>query len=64
MDLSDGPCLTDGGVEFYDDWVCDVAHSPREPVDNLPENQCQAFRNDEAHHFVEVSPQCEFIKAM
>jgi hypothetical protein len=64
MDLSDGPCLTDGGVDFYDDWVCDVAHSPRQDVDNLPENQCQEFRNGEAHHFVEVDLSCEFIRKL
>jgi hypothetical protein len=65
VDLSDGPCLSDDNPDWdIDDWVCDVAHSPREPVDNLPENQCQEFRNGEAHHFVEVTPQCEFIRAM
>ncbi len=63
-DLSDGPCLTDNDVEFYDDWVCDVAHSPREAVDNLPENQCAEFREGRAHHFVEVNPNCEFIRSM
>ncbi len=45
-------------------WVCDVAHSPREDVDNLPENQCREFGEGKANHFVEVNPNCEFIKAV
>jgi hypothetical protein len=57
-DLSDGPCLGVAG----EDWVCDVAHSPRAPVDNLPENQCADFREGRAHHFVEVTPECGFLR--
>lgn len=65
VDLSNGPCLSDDNPEWdVEDWVCDVAHSPRTAEDNLPENQCQAFRRGEAHHFVEVDPNCEFIKAV
>ncbi len=59
-DLSNGPCLSD---EIIEDWVCDVVHSPREDVDDDPANQCEAFRKGRAHHFVEVDPECNFIKA-
>lgn len=59
-DLSAGPCLGNPMANFTD-WVCDVAHSPRESIDNLPENQCAAYRNGTARHFVEVSPDCEII---
>lgn len=59
-DLSDGPCLSNNITE---DWVCDVAYSPRQPVDNIKENQCSAFGRT-AHHFVEVDPECNFIKAV
>ena len=60
-----GPCLSDNNSEWnIADWVCDVAHSPRQDVDNLPENQCQAFRNSQAHHFVEVDSSCNFIRAV
>ena len=63
--LSQGPCLSDGNPEWkHTDWVCDVAHSPRQPVDNLPENQCNEFRSGRAHHFVEITPECEFIRAV
>ena len=65
FNLSKGPCLSDEDINWMiEDWVCDVAHSPREEIDNLPENQCQAFREENAHHFVEVSPICELIKAV
>ena len=58
--LSDGPCLSN---EIIKDWVCDVAHSPRQDVDNLRENQCDAWHSKQARHFVEVDPECRFIKA-
>ena len=58
--LSRGPCLSNQIVE---DWVCDVAHWPREEIDNLKENQCPAYGST-AHHFVEVDPQCNFIRAI
>jgi len=58
-DMSNGPCLAQN---YVDDWVCDVAHLPRQPCDNLPENQCQAYRDGNAHHFVEVNEGCEVIK--
>jgi len=59
-DLSDGPCLSDPNI-IAGDWVCDVAHSPRLPVDNQQENQCKAFREGRARHFVEVDETCNII---
>ncbi len=52
MDLSSGPCLG----TIADGWVLDIAHLPREPIDNLPQNQCQ-----NVVHFVEMSPKGEVI---
>ncbi len=60
QNLSNGPCLSEN---IIDDWVCDVAHSPRQPVDNLPENQCSSF-GKAASHFVEVDENCGFIRAV
>lgn len=57
--LSSGPCLSE---KIANDWVCDVAHNPRQEIDNLPENQCTAFRTGYAHHFVEVDENCELIR--
>jgi hypothetical protein len=62
--LDNGPCLSTG-LEAWDipDWVCDVAYDPRQAVDNLPENQCPEF-GVSASHFVEVDPDCGFIRAV
>jgi len=57
-DLSDGPCLSN---EIAPGWVCDVAHDPRQDVDDKPENQCSAYGKT-ASHFVEVSPGCALIR--
>lgn len=60
-DLSDGPCLMNP-IEQFPDWVCDVAHSPRDSSDDLVENQCSDFaRYNRAQNFVEVTPNCELI---
>ena len=60
-DLSVGPCLSN---HIEPDWVCDVAHYPREKIDNNPKFQCPAYVNHTAHHFVEVTPNCTFIRAI
>lgn len=59
--LEHGPCLLNP-MPMNPDWVCDVAHEPRTEIDNRIQNQCSAFRAGAAGHFVEVSPDCEFIK--
>jgi len=46
----------------YTNWVCDVAHNPRKPEDNLPQNQCKMFLRGWAKNFVEVSPNCTIIR--
>jgi len=60
MDLSNGPCLLNP-IKDLPDWVCDVAHEPRQTADNQPENQCSSFREGKAHHFVEVDTNCNLI---
>ena len=60
--LTNGPCLSD--EVSYSDWVCDVAHNPRQAIDDLPENQCSTYTEGLAHHFVEVDENCEFIRAV
>jgi len=57
-DLSDGPCLSDA---LMDDWVADIAHDPRLPIDDVPENQCPAFGKS-ARHFVELDEHGEVIR--
>ena len=59
VDMSRGPCL---GV-IKPDWVADVAHDPRQDVDDEPENQCAAYRAGDADHFVELDPDGNFIRS-
>lgn len=59
-DVSAGPCLSDAAIP---DWVADIAHSPRTAADDKPENQCAAFRAGTAHHFVELDPTGQLIRA-
>jgi hypothetical protein len=59
VDMSQGPCL---GV-IKKGWVADVAHDPRQKVDDDPANQCEAFRSGEATHFVELDPQGSLIRS-
>ena len=61
IDLSNGPCLANP-IEGLENWVCDIAHNPRIEIDNLPENQCSAFREGKAKYFVELDPNCNLIK--
>lgn len=58
--LSQGPCLLD--PMSNPEWVCDIAHNPRGAVDNLLENQCTAFHNQSAKHFIELNSECELIR--
>lgn len=60
QDLSNGPCLSD---EIIPDWVADIAHQPRIPADDLPENQCSSYREGRAHHFVELDEFGNFLRA-
>lgn len=60
QDLNNGPCLSN---DLMPDWVADVAHNPRQAIDNLPENQCSAYREGKANHFVELDSDGNLIKA-
>jgi hypothetical protein len=62
QDLSAGPCISES-LPTLPDWVADVAHDPRQPVDDEPANQCQRYRSGEAHHFVELNIDGQLIRA-
>ena len=62
VDLEPGPCIAEQLPEL-DDWVVDIAHDPREDIDDDPANQCRRYRDGEASHFVELDPQGELIRA-
>jgi hypothetical protein len=60
--LAAGPCIAER-LPALGDWVVDIAHDPRQPVDNRPANECRRFRAGEAHHFVELTPGGKLIRA-
>lgn len=59
-DFSSGPCLTNA---LTPDWVLDIVHNPRQPIDDLPENQCPAYLEGRARHFVELDPDGNLVRA-
>lgn len=59
VDFSSGPCLSNSVISG---WVVDIAHSPRLPIDDLPENQCTAYLQGSAKHFVELDPEGNVIR--
>lgn len=58
-DLSEGPCLSNA---LLPGWVADIAHSPRVAVDDLPQNQCSAYLEGRAQHFVELDLEGNVIR--
>jgi predicted small lipoprotein YifL len=62
IDLNTGPCISES-LPSLPDWVGDIAHDPRQPVDDQPANQCQRYRDGQAHHFVELAPDGQLIRA-
>jgi hypothetical protein len=60
--FSRGPCIAEQ-LPGLSDWVADIAHDPRQPVDDVPANQCRRFRGGQAHHFVELDPSGTLIRA-
>jgi hypothetical protein len=61
-DLSAGPCIAEQ-LPGLPDWAADVAHDPRQPVDDQPANQCASYRAGQTHHFVELTPSGQLIRA-
>ena len=59
-DLSNGPCLSNA---LMPDWVADIVHSPRQEMDDSPENQCPAYLEGRARHFVELDLNGNLIRA-
>ena len=59
-DFSEGPCLSN---DLFPGWVADIVHNPRQSIDNLPANQCQAFIEGRANHFVELDTEGNIVRA-
>jgi Flp pilus assembly protein TadD len=62
QNLSAGPCI-EQQLPGLPDWAADIAHNPRQPVDDQPANQCQSYRDGQTHHFVELTPTGQRIRA-
>ncbi len=59
-DFSTSLCLSDA---LLPNWVVDIANNPRLPMDDLPGNQCPAYLEGRARHFVELDPSGNLIRA-
>ena len=59
IDMSQGPCLG----QIWEDWVLDIAHKPRQAVDDESQNQCLEYTLGKVHHFVELDLEGNFIRA-
>ena len=59
-DFSKGPCLSNA---LMPGWVLDIVHDPRQPVDDLVENQCAAYVSGQAKHFVELDTTGNLVRA-
>lgn len=59
-DLSNGPCLSDA---LMPNWVVDIAHNPRLPIDDKWENQCPSYVGGRSEHFVELDTEGNLIRA-
>ncbi len=60
QDFSSGPCLSNA---LLPDWVLDIVHNPRQPIDDLPQNQCSAYLQGRVTHFVELDTEGNLVRA-
>lgn len=58
-DLSSGPCLSNA---LMPDWVVDVVHNPRLAIDDLQGNQCPAYIEGRAKHFIELDLEGNLVR--
>lgn len=59
-DFSNGSCLSNA---LMPGWVVDIVHQPRKAIDDLLENQCSAYLEGSAKHFVELDVDGNFVRA-
>lgn len=59
-DFSNGPCLSNA---LMPGWVVDIVHEPRKAIDDRLENQCSAYSEGSAKHFVELDIDGNFVRA-
>lgn len=44
------------------DYAVDIVHVPRSDIDNLVENQCEAYREGEVSHFIELDKEGNVVR--
>lgn len=59
-DFGSGPCLSDA---LMPNWVVDIAHNPRLPIDDREGNQCPSYVEGRSEHFVELDIEGNLIRA-
>ena len=59
--FQDGPCLLNPS-SINEDYVVDIAHDPRNEEDDKKENQCSAYVEGKAKHFIEVDEAGRLIR--
>ena len=61
-----GRCLSNGlfGNPEYPEtrWVLAIANEPRNQSDDLPENQCSAYRDGQAFNYIEMDKNGNILK--
>ena len=57
--LPNGPCLSN---DLRPGWVVDLVHNPRSEIDDLEENQCRAYLEGRAKHFVELDLEGNLVR--
>ncbi|MDO8513908.1 MAG: hypothetical protein Q7S37_05400 [bacterium] len=58
-DLENGPCL--GLIAIG--WIADIAHNPRQSIDDKPENMCQDYRDGTVKNFIELDLNGQVIRS-
>jgi hypothetical protein len=61
-DITKGPCIGNPIPHTGGDWVADVVHQPRKPIDDQPAHQCPLYVEGKVHHFVELDVQGKVIR--
>ncbi|MCX6747002.1 MAG: hypothetical protein NTU63_02605 [Candidatus Pacearchaeota archaeon] len=47
-----------------EDYAVDIVHVPRTSEDDLIENQCDAYRNEQVNHFIELDKNGEIVRIL
>jgi len=60
--MSEGMEFSSQCLGIVGNYAVDIVHVPRSSEDNLVENQCEAYRNGEVTHFIELDKDGNIVK--